>query len=120
MLYRDLDEFLGDADSRRWKYANTFFERFHTGSIGVKLYDTYILIYEDDGTLTLNMGDWKTVTTKKRINEILDDEGWHLYVEKGVWMIWNWHTKEEYKFINGMMLIPDSDGGYERATVVNP
>lgn len=64
------DSFLNGRNRR--KYApNTYFERISENVIGVKFHQTFIVSMHKDGTLTLNSGGWNTMTTRKRINDVL-------------------------------------------------
>lgn len=43
--------------------------RLPDGAIGLKLHDTYCVIFHTDDTVTYNTGGWNTITTRKFINE---------------------------------------------------
>lgn len=49
---------------------NTYLENF-SGGIAVRLHNTRIVWFHEDGTVTLHTGGWQTVTTKDRINEFI-------------------------------------------------
>lgn len=53
--------------------------------IAIKYHDTDVVTYTRE-SITLNSGGWKTVTTKRRMNDALPDS-LHLYSKRGVWYI---------------------------------
>jgi hypothetical protein len=56
---------------------NTYLENVaeygeYTGKIGVRLHNTYVVVfYPHDGRVTLHTGGYRTVTTKERINHFV-------------------------------------------------
>ena len=54
-------------------------------SIHLKLHDTYIITWYQDGRTELNSGGWRTVTTKARLNEHLS--GHYISQVKGQWYV---------------------------------
>lgn len=81
---------------------------------------TRVALLRTDGTIVLNSGGWRTVTTKKRINQALDTWGSHygLYQEKGEWYLRDarmgdaaWSPACRVPFQDGMTLRPASDPG---------
>ena len=50
---------------------NTSLQRLSPTEIAVRLHGTYIVKYQDHGTVVLNTGGWATVTTKSRMNAVL-------------------------------------------------
>lgn len=89
------------------KIANNTFARDEAnGDHIIRLHDTDIVIFHDDGTVTLNSGGWRTVTTKRRINQLLP-AGWGVVQRGGKWFF-NVHSLEtgvtqyEAPFFDGM------------------
>jgi hypothetical protein len=79
-MIRAIADCPADRIGRIFKDGNTEVTRYcEDGFSGfrVKLYNTVIAAWEDGkpDEIVLNHGDWRTVTTKSRINAILD----HLY-----------------------------------------
>lgn len=72
------------------------------GDKTIKLYATDILQFKGD-KIILSSGGYKTVTTKTRINEFLQDKGFKVYQKKGEWFIDNGAT-EHIKFFDGIEL----------------
>ena len=72
------------------------------GDKTIKLYATDILQFKGD-KIILSSGGYKTVTTKARINEFLEDKGFKVYQKSGEWFIDNGAT-EHIKFFDGIEL----------------
>ena len=75
------------------------------GDKTIKLYATDILQFKGN-KIILSSGGYKTVTTKTRINEFLEDKGFKVYQKKGEWFIDNGAT-EHIKFFDGIVLEAD-------------
>jgi hypothetical protein len=73
------------------------------GMTSVRLYDTTIVKYNKD-TITLNAGSWKTVTTKRRMNQVSDTHKlyFRIFQTKNVWYV-N-YGEHLHEFENGMEL----------------
>lgn len=54
--------------------------------IGLKLHDTYIIVFHKNGSFTLNSGGYKSVTTKARLNEYMP-WGFSISTKKKVWTV---------------------------------
>jgi len=65
--------------------------------------DTDIIRWCTDGSIVLNTGGWRTVTTKARYNEHLD--GIRVWQERGVWTVAT--AKGSVEFYDGMVINPD-------------
>jgi len=91
---------------------NTRVIRRSHNSIAIKLWDTDIITFYDNGSIQLDTGGWKTVLTKERMNQYLPSTI-RVYSEQYIWYIR--FNKKQYLFENGMYLtydriITDSDG----------
>lgn len=67
--------------------ANNTFEIF--GPLGdrtIRLHYTDIMVFRPDGSIFLDSGGWKTVTTKERMNRYLPG-GMSLYQQDGFWYL---------------------------------
>jgi len=67
----------------------------------VRLHMTDIITYNPNGSMTLNSGGWRTVTTKSRINEFLP-KNISLYQKD-----FEWYIKTPiitYKFVDGITI----------------
>lgn len=76
---------------------NTYLVRRGDG-IAIRLYSTDIITIHDDNTYTLNVGKWKTVTTKNRLNSYLP---FKIHQKDYQWFIGT------LPFENGMRLTPE-------------
>jgi hypothetical protein len=64
--------------------ANNTFEYFREdGTRVIRLHTTDIMEFRPDGTIKLNSGGWRTVTTKERMNRYLPCG--RIYQDKGIW-----------------------------------
>lgn len=113
----------GRNHSRRKVGNNTYAERRvetvgvngharHVRSIAIKLHNTDVVTYREDGSIVLNSGGWKTSTTKDRINE---HSPVRLSQHKGVWTFG--YGSLVHTFKDGVTLKPD--GTVEGAAVAS-
>jgi hypothetical protein len=95
----------------QWK---TILRRTEDGSIAVKYHDTDVVIYHEDGSITLNSGGWKTQTTKRRMNDYTEDIGGDVYADKGVWYIGEFWGRfgKGHVYQDGMTINPDGTVDY--------
>lgn len=70
-------------------------------NFAVKLHDTDVVTYFPDGTVELNSGGWRTMTTKARINAYLGDEKLRVWSDRGRWYV--------YAFVESAELVHVSD-----------
>lgn len=108
--FADLDNKLKGVGQKRGRNMsekkvgnNTYAVRNTDGSIGLRLHKTQVVIFYQDGRVTLHTGGWRSVTTKARINEWIPG-AWRVAQTKGQWGLWNTETKEERPFVEGMKL----------------
>lgn len=86
MDFNHFDNILGDKN--KVKVANnTFLIRIYGGdAIAIRLWHTDVVTYHRDGRIILDSGGYKTVTTKRRMNDftpdsiVLHQEDWNWYV----------------------------------------
>src|SRR4051812_8790636 len=76
--YAELDtmlHFKQDVTKRRLDKrkltGTTWLERLTNTTIGIRLHDTYIMEFYEDGSIVLDCGGWATVTTQARMNDYL-------------------------------------------------
>lgn len=112
----------GKPAARRKLANNTWVERRDAG-FAVRLHDTDVVTYYPDGSIRLDTGGWRTVTTKERINRF---SPFGISSVKGVWTVftgvgtastrrvesrWGDYNITEYGeqplFSDGMTLVPD-------------
>jgi len=66
--YEAADELLQGRCAQRRKIGNNTWLERRGADIAVRLHDTDVVTYHDDGSITLDTGGWFTVTTKDRMN----------------------------------------------------
>lgn len=85
--YAEAAELLAGRDSIRLG-NNTYLENFHLG-IAVRLHNTRIVVFHEDGRVTLHTGGYHTVTTKERLNQFIKgrvyqkSHAWFYVVNRG-------------------------------------
>jgi hypothetical protein len=102
-------QFLGDRDSVKLG-NNTYLERvtervYEDGKmpqertvIAVRLHNTQIVRFYEDGTKSLHTGGWQTVTTKDRLNEFCGNK---IFQQKRCW----YYGSIEVPFYEGMLTL---------------
>lgn len=137
---RELDSYAKAVEKmgkrERKKVAhNTYIHRTGPDTIALRLHDTDVLTWHEDGTVELDSGTWKTSTTKDRINRFApggqynyEGEGrWegfriNVWTQVGTWYV-SIHTESglsrTVKFHDGMLINPDGraivlPGGWRR------
>ena len=103
---------------RRKINNNTYLERRDVNTVALKLHDTDIVTYHEDGTVVLDTGGWKTLTTRDRMRTGLP-EGFSMRQEKGQWFIvkgdpWD-PSAQRWLFVDGMMIKDEEVYGGIRA-----
>ena len=87
MNYTEASEKLGTRDSRKVA-NNTYLKREpETKDIHVKLHDTNVVTYHEDGSVTFNSGGWRTMTTADRMRNWGPFRWGGLQSDRGVWTI---------------------------------
>lgn len=67
--------------------------------VAITLHNTDIIVFNGDGTLTLNSGGWQTVTTKERLNR---------YTQAGITQKAGiWYMRDGSLFYDGVTIRPD-------------
>ncbi|MCK5604432.1 hypothetical protein KAR91_21255 [Candidatus Pacearchaeota archaeon] len=114
--YKQADSLLqGRCRESRKLANNTYLERrvdqnnptINGDSFAVRLHATDIVTYKPDGTIVLNSGGWRTVTTKERINTFSPVNLWQ---EKGVWYLGKWSAKKLDRIIYADKMTVDEAG----------
>lgn len=85
-MKRTKKEIMKGIDSEKSRIvANNTIEYFKNGNRNIRLHDTDIISFFEDGSYILNSGGWRTHTTKERINRFVP--GLRLHQEKGIWYV---------------------------------
>lgn len=100
MNYTTAIEKLGNRDKRKVA-NNTYLLREADGTIGLLLHETVILKWKPDGTVILDSGGWKTVTTKDRMNY----SPYRVFQDAGLWYVMG--EGKTVPYFDGMIL-PDA------------
>jgi hypothetical protein len=82
--YTTAASYLGRKADRPLPGRTSRIVRRDDNTIAIRYQQTDVVTYRADGTIILNSGGWKTVTTKARINEYTRVR---LYADKGQWFI---------------------------------
>lgn len=84
---------------------NTYMEQDEVNpeTVHLRLHSTRIITWEADGTIKLNSGGWRTVTTKKRMN---DYTPFTVYQKDHEWYVCRWGV-HDIPFEDGMVLKAD-------------
>ena len=83
---KDILSFLDkESFKKARKIDNNTFQYFNSNNEKViRLHDTDIIVFNNDGSITLNSGGWQTVTTKDRMNKFTS---LNIYQEKSIWYV---------------------------------
>ena len=106
--YAELAEFLEQGKDKTSRPAenNTRVIRLDASTVGVRLHETIVIRFTGEGAITLDSGNWRTVTTKERMNAYLPMP-WRVYSEKGQWRFYNMQTRESWGYADGLTVLPD-------------
>jgi len=109
MNYQTANKFLTEPRNKASKKIanNTCLVRESQDEIAVKLHDTNVVTFHKDGSIVLNSGGWKTVTTKSRINQYNDkvnigqvNSVWYVHFNRDG----RYYGKSELIFQDGMKI----------------
>ena len=94
------------VNRNNWSNSNTFVEyNSNTDCSTIVLHRTAIAVYDHNTqALKLNTGGWQSVTTKSRLNAILDQVmyGARVYQKNFDWFLS--YNNQTYDFMDGMIL----------------
>jgi hypothetical protein len=103
MNYETLNSQLAGRCEKSRKLANnTYAERRQSGAIAIRLHQTDIVTFNQDGSIVANTGGWKTSTTKARLNDYLPCRIWQ---QRGQWFFT--HNGKQLEFADGLTFNPD-------------
>lgn len=92
--YRELNTFLGGYEKRRLA-VNTTIRRYGSSLLIVRFHDTDILYMSPDDMVTVTTDEWRTRTTKQRLNTILGFRG-SIVQRNHVWWYVSGNLETEY------------------------
>ncbi len=70
---------------RKRKVANNTIEYWIGDERRIRLHNTDIVVFKENGDIVLNSGGWRTVTTKDRMNMYIPGRG--ISQKRGIWYI---------------------------------
>jgi len=77
-------------------------------AIGVRYHDTFVLIWNEDGSIELYTRGYRTMTTRRRMNTYLP-KPWEIHTEGGVWYLSEGSFGSlRSVFVEGITLTPDA------------
>lgn len=84
--------------------------------VGIRYHDTVVIAFMIDGTIVLDSGGWRTVTTKKKMNVFMPNP-LSVWQEKGKWYValddWRKPNPPVVAFEDGMHLRMGRDDKWE-------
>lgn len=107
MNYQSADAKLTGRNRERRKLANNTYLERRGENIAVRLHETDVLTFAPDGSVTLDSGGWKTVTTKARMNEYLG-HGLRISQSRGQWYVYDYSKRMDIAvYADGMRITSD-------------
>jgi len=104
MTYNDLNAKLQGRNKNSRKMGNnTYAVRNADGTLGIRLHNTQVVVFHEDGRVILDSGRWRTSTTKARINEFVPGP-WRVFQKDFEWFLHNWTTGDVLAFTDRMEL----------------
>ena len=104
MNFKEADTMLqGRSKESRKLCNNTYLQRREDGSIAVRLHQTDVVTFNQDGSTVLISGGWRTVTTKDRINSYLPFG--QIWSTRGEWGYWR-NGKRIADYCDGIRIGP--------------
>lgn len=108
--YDQLEDYLSKGRSKddRPIANNTRVIRRSPTTIAIKLHNTDVITFFENGSIQLFTDGWKTVTTKDRINRFAP-AGISVYSERSIWYlrIGDWQSGKKYLYQDGMVITHD-------------
>jgi hypothetical protein len=100
--YEDADEALGDKSSL--KIGNNTYLQRRGENIAVQLHNTDVIEYEPDGHIILDSGDYRSSTTKDRMNRYTPGSI-NVFQEDYEWFVED--SNETREFVDGIVVEPE-------------
>jgi hypothetical protein len=125
-MFRNINDYLDNRDIRPvpWRGVGSYFVRLSPSAVALKYQKINIVTLFHDGRIILDSGGWSTwqvetfgqpakrpsITTKRRMNELLERVGCWIYQTKYSWFVSTGGKLEPQPFVDGMMMSPTSSG----------
>lgn len=107
--YKQLNAALSGRNSQRRKLANHTYAERQGESIAIKLHQTDVVTFHNDGRIVLNSGGFRTSTTKARINSFAPVRLWQ---HKGEWTFTTEGSPRSHLFADGCVVYPNGTVGH--------
>ena len=101
LSYWKAEGYLGTKQFRN-VMNNTTLVRIEDGVTGLRLHNTFVIKYLENGSIILNTGGWNTVTTRARINSYQNLVT--VYVQDFEMIVSNSTNGIDYEFEDGMLI----------------
>ena len=102
--YNQAATFLGKYSSKNIKgKRETSLYRLDDTTIGLKYHHTTVVEFRMDGSIKINSGEWRSKTTKDRINQAIRGLG-VVFQENWEWYLHNLQENRTVPFQNGMVI----------------
>jgi hypothetical protein len=82
---------------------HTRIERLNDYHIGIFYYSTLILLFDDQGNVTIDAKGHRNRTIKQRMSYYLPG-AWVIIQQRNVWHLYDYATKEKKPYVDGMTL----------------
>ena len=104
-VFKDADNFLGKRESRKVQ-NHTYLQR-RDSTIAIMFWSTDIVTYNQDGSIILNSGGYRTVTTSARMDEF--NPMGHVCKDHGTWWYTNnnYSNRQYYEYEDRMTISPE-------------
>ena len=86
-LFNRLDSLLGSKQSLKVGNNTELHRTGRYSDIALTLHGTDVVTLSSGGSITLNSGRWRTITTKERMNQLLNRVGYCVYQKD-----WDWYV----------------------------
>lgn len=101
-----IEGILGSRDEKKIRYK-TWAVR-EGSSVGIRHHNTTVILYDEDGTITMDCAGWRSHTTKERLNNWLPP-GWGIYQKNHVWYLHNNQGPNKWTYKDGIQITPDGE-----------
>jgi len=106
MNYQEANEQLTERLQRWRKIGNNTYLKRRGEDIAIKYHKTDIITFHPDKGVTVNVGGWKTITTKQRLNDYLENV--YISQKNNVWYV-SANNGDEYYYRDGMYIDPSGN-----------
>lgn len=93
--FQELAGFINRGRNKRERKIahRTIVRLTESGEVIIKYWNTDILTFKSTGAIIIKTDGWRTVTTKRRINEYISHTGKGIHQKNGIWL---WEDNREF------------------------